>query len=223
MRSTPAIPAWIRDFRHPGYTSIYEMRPEEAKLYCTETLLGDWDGSVLLLAKDAAPAEVIDDRIRRGEADPWRHSERGRDRMGWRTNEKVIELASLLPGEKLYGSALGHLMQDGEETSTDLSGVGSGPLRAHLDSVLRFVLSEMDSLRAIVCLGNHSWDLVSSMYAPRSKSGGELGARVDVDLGGRPGSIFRLYHPSRAFTGGWAARRAEWGRAGDALARIGQP
>ena len=53
MRKTPKIPRWICDFTHPGYTNVLSFLPRCPRLYATETLFGDWDASVLLLAKDA--------------------------------------------------------------------------------------------------------------------------------------------------------------------------
>ena len=217
MRSTPPLPDWIRDFSHDGYTNIFKLRSEETKLFVTETLFGDWDGSVLLLAKDAAPVHVIEARIDSGEMDPWRHSRKGLDPMGWRTNERVEEIAALLPGAKLYGSALANLMKNGEETSGRLGDFSSGPLREHLGDVLRFVVREMPNLRAIVCLGNDAWDLVTSVYAPPTPEAWPLGEPVPAVDDSRELLLFRLYHPSRAFRGRWVARRKEWRRVADEL------
>ncbi len=59
--TTPTIPSWIRSFAYPGYINAYSLDrlKEEPKLFCTETLFGDWDAPTLLLAKDAAPAQAI--------------------------------------------------------------------------------------------------------------------------------------------------------------------
>lgn len=222
MQSTPPLPDWIRGFTHPGYTNIFEMRPTETKLFCTETLLGDWGGSVLLLAKDAAPVHVIQDRVDSGEVDPWRHGEKGRDPMGWRTNERTQELADCLPGSKLYGSALAHMMKNDEETSSALRDFNRGPLRDHLERVLRFVVDAMPNLRSIVCMGNEAWRLSTSVYAPQAASKAPLAQPVAAGAAGAAGRtlrLFRLYHPSRPFAGGWAARREEWAKVGDELRR----
>lgn len=205
------IPDWIKSFSHPGYINVFSI-PElanESKLYCTETLLGDWSGETLILAKDAAPAHVILDRIKSGEPDPWRHGVRGRDPMGFQTNERVKELADLIKGGKLYGSALAHLLKEDERTSSSLSDFHTGPLREHLECVLGLVVKTMPKLRAVICLGNEAHDLVSSIAAGAA-AGLQVGQCSNSTLFERELVIARLYHPSRAFKGGLGARRKEW-------------
>jgi hypothetical protein len=118
-RPTPTIPFWIREFAYRGYVKVYSLDglTHEPKLFCTETLFGDWDAPTLFYAKDAAPAYVIRKRIRDGDPNPWRHGVRGRDRMGYKTNERVVELAEYFRGLKLYGSALAHMLKEDDQTS----------------------------------------------------------------------------------------------------------
>jgi hypothetical protein len=183
----------------------------EPRLFCTETLFGDWAGQTLLLAKDAAPVDVIRARLERGETHPWRHSRRGHDPMGYVTNERVSELAELIHGGKLYGSALAHMLKVGSKTSSSLMGFRSGALQEHLAQVLEFVVDRMANLRAIVCLGADAHWLVSSCITTRS-TGSDLavGKCADAQLFDRRILIGRLHHPSRAFAGGLGARRNEW-------------
>jgi hypothetical protein len=222
--STPKLPEFIRTFKHPGYTNVYHLKGlgQERKLYCTETLLGDWGGQTLLLAKDAAPVSVIADRIRAGESDPWRHGERGRDPMGYRTNEKVLELSDVISGRRtLYGSALAHMLKDGNETSNDLSEMLRGPLYTHLTKVLQFVVESMPNLRAIVCLGKDSRGFVASQRGCGFVESLEPGAVCDATLFGRQLTVGFLYHPSRPFPGGWSARYREWQAVADAIKHRG--
>jgi len=37
----PIIPNWIRDFRCPGWTNVFQLVPNNKHLYGTETLFGD--------------------------------------------------------------------------------------------------------------------------------------------------------------------------------------
>src|SRR5262250_852166 len=144
-RTTPAIPDWIRTFSHSGYINVYsfDCLKNERKLFCTETLFGGWDAPVFLLAKDAAPAHVIRTRIKEGDADPWRHGVRGRDPMGYLTNERVTKIGQLLNGSKLYGSALAHMLKEDEKTSGSLANFHSGALHDYLKRVLKFVVDNM--------------------------------------------------------------------------------
>lgn len=211
-RQTPTIPSWIREFSHPGYVNVYSLDGlrSEPKLFCTETLFGDWDGQTLLLAKDAAPAKVIMARVEAGELDPWRHGVRGRDPMGYQTNEQVEELAGYFTGSNLYGSALAHLLKEDERTSSSLADFTSGRLHNHLKRVLEFVVQDMSKLRAIVCLGNEAHGLVSSCPGGHSVASLPVGGCGECVLFERQVLVGRLYHPSRPQRGSWPARHLEW-------------
>src|SRR4051794_23637894 len=98
MRSTPPIPKQFRQFAIDGYTNVFCILPSCPRFYATETLFGDWDAPVLLLAKDAAPAHVIRDLARTEGVGAWRHAQRHLgDRGGWRTNERLTALAGKVP------------------------------------------------------------------------------------------------------------------------------
>lgn len=93
MRSTPAIPQDFRRFAHDGYTNVFSFLPDCTRLYATETMHGDWDAQVLLLAKDAAPTDAIRERAKAEGCGAWRHSQRCRgDRGGCQTNERLRTL-----------------------------------------------------------------------------------------------------------------------------------
>ena len=62
--TTPPIPNWIKALRVPGYRNIYEYELGQQNLHGTEMLFGDWSGELLLLAKDFAPSEYVENRIR---------------------------------------------------------------------------------------------------------------------------------------------------------------
>ena len=164
MRSTPAIPRDFRKFAHDGYTNVFSFLPDCTRLYATETMHGDWDAEVLLLAKDAAPTEAIRKRAKVEGCGAWRHSERCRgDRGGCQTNERLGTLAQGLPGTQLYGSALANLLYDDPGWSRALPGFYSGRLHAYLADVLRWVIDNMPNLRAIACLGGHAWFLTATV------------------------------------------------------------
>lgn len=220
-RTTPTIPPWIRAFNHPDYINVYsfDRLREEPKLFCTETLFGDWDAPTLLLAKDAAPAHVISARIEDDDPNPWRHGVRGHDPMGFQTNERVEELSGYFTGSKLYGSALAHMLKEDEKTSGSLAGFSSGQLQDHLRCVLEFVVQDMSNLQAIVCLGNEAHRLVSSCPGGQPTAALSVGGCVESELFKRRLLVARLYHPSRAFKGGWTARHIEWRTVADQVNR----
>ena len=166
MIETPAIPEWIREFKHPGYTNVFSFLPKCERLYGTETLFGDWGAEVLFLAKDAAPTHVIkslaEKEAEKGKdvCGAWRHAQRG-DAGGFRTNEQLVILANEIQCSKLYGSATANMLCDDPRWSRALPDFKNGPLHDYLIEVLRWVVDkkQMPNLRVIACLGADAWHL----------------------------------------------------------------
>lgn len=159
-RLTPAVPHEFRDFRLAGYRNIYELLPNESKVYGTETMYPDWSAPVLLLAKDFAASRVVMARIARGETNPYRHADPQRgDREGVVTNTRIRRFVDTALGAKfplLYGSAYAGLLRD--------DGAMSGAHKQNGDlglvygaRVLRWVIDQMTEIRAIACLGPEAW------------------------------------------------------------------
>jgi hypothetical protein len=72
---TPEIPDWVREINHACYKNIFSYDLGNSNLWGTETLLGDWDGEYLLIAKDFYPARYIDDAVAAGVKSPYRHGD----------------------------------------------------------------------------------------------------------------------------------------------------
>ncbi len=216
MRATPILPDWVRSFKDASgqYTNIYERCPDETRLYGTESLFADWDGQVLLLAKDFAPDDLIRRRLsgeatrrfdpvcttcnrsealRERDIRPYRHScwMCDRSEMGTRTNKRLHQLVERLGSPPmLYGSVrVGLLRNDGELS-------GSLPKCRRVDkyceSVLEFVIEQMANLRAILCLGTDASRGVDRLLRCEH---GDAEAQV---RDGRTVRIVRAKHPSRA-------------------------
>ncbi len=132
------------------------------------------------------------------------------DQKFYQTNERVEDLAGHFRGSKLYGSALAHMLKEAEETSGPLVDFTSGRLHDHLTRVLESVVDNMPNFQAIVCLGNESHGLVSSCVGGYTAARLRVGGCAEIELFKRRVLIGRLYHPSRVFKGGWAARHIEW-------------
>ena len=219
MRKTPKIPRWICDFTHPGYTNVLSFLPRCPRLYATETLFGDWDASVLLLAKDAAPTQVIRKLARREGNGAWRHAQRELgDKGGVRTNETLKKLADQLPGSKLYGSATANMLYDDPNWSRSLPSFLRGPLHEYLAKTLRWVIGKMPNLRTIACLGNEAWYLTSMVIGKPQQAGRSSDYRDNsLSLCGRVGErkiiATSLYHPAARASGsrmktGWDSLKA---------------
>lgn len=212
---TPNIPSEFKQFRHPGFTNIFEFLPDCPRLYPTETLFGNWQASVLLLAKDGAPTDVMKAIVQREGADGWRHASRDKgDSKGLRTNMALIKLVEDhgLVGDCLFGSALAHLVYDDPRWSRKIPGLHNGPLSNHLQKTLAWVVSQMPNLRNIACLGEDAWKL-----ACRTFGEGEKAARWQIyrdeeaplicSLADRKIAITAHFHPSR---GSHARKETGW-------------
>jgi len=137
----PTVPEWTRKFSYPGWTNAFHLLPTNNRLYGTETLFGDWNSQVLLLLKDCGPTGELKLGITDPhETNPWRHAQRELgDKGGCRTNEGLVEFASILPGGKLYGSATANMLYNEEGWSRALKGFKSEPLQGFLQRVLQWV------------------------------------------------------------------------------------
>lgn len=204
MSTRPPIPSWIRSFRYQGWTNVFELVPANDHLYATETLFGDWNTRVLMLAKDACPTQSIRDGLANGEADPWRHSQRELgDRVGVRTNERLCRFVSLIPEkELLYGSASANMLYNDPRTSRSLADFRSGDLHEFLKGVLYWVLESMPRVEWVACLGQEAWFLTCAAFgnpaaARNFKEYRESFRPVTGTVGKKTLAAFPLHHPSR--------------------------
>jgi hypothetical protein len=164
MSPTPAIPNWIRNFRDDcgKFTNIYEICPGETRLYGTESLYGDWDGQLLLLAQDFAPVALVKQRLRDGDYRPYHHTcwRQTRREIGAKTNKKLSIFLDQIKCGKLYGSALANLLKNEDYRS---GGLQVNPnVKKFMEEVLNFTIDKMPNLRAIACLGSHAVHLVEN-------------------------------------------------------------
>lgn len=196
MFKTPEVPDWIRTVFHPRYRNIYSFNLDNRNLWGTETLLGDWDGKYLLIAKDFYPASYIQDAIDRGIRDPYRHNPNAV------TNRNLIktlvhfgavdDTTTTTDCNFLYASACFLLRDDGviRGALPDADSVFriSAP-------VIRFTMDKMPNLRVIVAMGR---DAENALKA----------TGMDDTIRKRKLAYFSVSHPSFAMSD--ADRFAEW-------------
>ncbi|MCC6428370.1 MAG: hypothetical protein IT435_16305 [Phycisphaerales bacterium] len=193
MRPTPLIPDWIKTFRHRDYVNVYERIPGESRLFGTETLFGDWNAPVLLLAQDCGVVEDLDKRIASGHPTPHGHG------VGLPTNTKLIRLAGSIGQPKLYGSALASLWRrcGGKRRKPP---AWNELLNAFVIPVISWVATQAD-FKAIACLGEYAWQSVllagdMAEEADRWQEYRDHGDHIDLVLGGRRVRAFAMYHPA---------------------------
>jgi hypothetical protein len=65
------------DFEHlnlEGYRNINELYKQDSQLHACETLFGDWNAEVMVLAQDAANFNTLKKLIDADNKNPFRHS-----------------------------------------------------------------------------------------------------------------------------------------------------
>jgi len=202
------VPKEIREFSYPGCTNVFRLVPTNENLYPValraewKNQFNDWNGRILLLAKDVCPTRVISDSVEREDAQPWRYSQRELgDEGGWRTNERLYYLASMIPGGKLYGSSTANMLYDDPGWSRSLPGFKKGPLHEFLKHVLSWAFECMPQMEAVACLGAEAWFLTCMTTGNQAAARGVKEYRdahkpVTAALGKRKIIAFPLFHPA---------------------------
>lgn len=198
------VPNWIREFSFPGWTNVFQLVPDNKDLYPEalrpdwKTQYNDWNGGILLLAKDGCPTRVIRESR---ELRPWRYAQQELgDEGGWRTNNRLYRLASVIPGGKLYGSATANMLYDHPGWSRSLPGIFGGPIHDFLRNVLTWVLGEMPRVKWVACLGNEAWFLTCTTIgvpaaASRYRAYRDAYEPIIGSVGEKKIGAFPLYHP----------------------------
>ncbi|QQS07811.1 MAG: hypothetical protein IPK69_07255 [Phycisphaerales bacterium] len=162
---TPNIPEWIRTKEIKGYKNIFDhdMCPSESHLFGTEDLYGDWDGHVLLLAKDFGPSCLI--HKRRAASQPlYVHSPSMKtNKMLKRAIEPIRSSRFSCDCGFLYGSAAVCMLRDDEVVSGNLPN-RSEVMRFGAKVLNDFVVPHMRNLQVIVCLGRDAWDCCAKAF-----------------------------------------------------------
>lgn len=207
MPTQPNVPDWISEFSYPDWMNVFQLVPNNKSLYPAalrpdwKPQFNDWNGRILLLAKDGCPTRIIRDRIARCEPQPWRYGQRELgDEMGWMTNERLYSFASTIPGGKLYGSAAANMLYDDPRSSRGLKGFKSALLQEFFQRVLYWVLESMPSVEWVACLGQEAWFLTCNTLghpslANRHSEHRDLYRPVTGLIGNKRISAFPLYHP----------------------------
>lgn len=195
FRATPEIPDWIRGFRaQPLYTSIFEIYPNERRLYGTEDWHGDWNARVLFLAKDAGSSRIFRPISSGGRGWAWITN------PARPTNRNLAPLLNSLPNGKLYASFLGPLLRNDDQESGNLP-MTSSVARFATDLFL-WTASEMTNMDTVAVLGREAWLVVTRAVGhaetfadwKRRHSSGEP---LQVSIAGKTRSLVSLYHPAR--------------------------
>ncbi len=160
LMRTPPIPSNIRDLRAPGFTSVYELLPDEPRLFALESVYGRWDGKILVLDSAPTHVQVVRARLPRKTLRPYCQHETP-------STYGLARLAFPLARHGvLAGSVYGPLLINSNERD-ELQASRDADRKA-LAPMLRFVTKNMPNLKAIVCLGVTAYEFM--LYAMTSKA-----------------------------------------------------
>lgn len=156
---TPPIPKNIRELRVPGFTNVYELLPEEPRLFALESVYGRWDGKILVLDSAPTHVQVVKTRLGRMTLRPYCQHETpatyGLARLAFPLASRGV----------LAGTCYGPLLVN--DNGRDELKRQRDALRRAMAPTLRFVIKNMPNLKAIVCLGVTAYDFV--LHAMTSK------------------------------------------------------
>jgi hypothetical protein len=197
---TPPIPREFRRISASGYVNIFDLNLGNKNLRGTETMLGDWDGEYLLVAKDFYPSVYIDLQREAGERWPYRHHPRIMSNTKLQ-NILVRDFKAISTDAHgginnrtcnfLYISACFLLRTDGQVSDP----LPPGGLEASAP-VVQWTIENMRNLTTIVAMGNDAEEALSD-------------ASITGTIRHRKLRYRKVPHPSR---GALADRNAAWGR-----------
>lgn len=160
---TPPIPKSIRDLRLPGFTSVYELLPDEPRLFALESVYGRWDGKILVLDSAPTHVQVVKARLERKTLRPYCQHETpatyGLARLAFPLASRGV-LAGTVYGPLLVNSNGRDDLRDKRDEH-----------RKAVAPTLRFVIKNMPNVKAVVCLGVTAYEFVlHAMTGKVSKS-----------------------------------------------------
>ena len=159
----------FEDINLEGYRNINELYKQHNQLHACETLFGDWDAEVLLLAQDAANYSSLKKLKQTDNQNPFRHNPKNN------TNINLYNLLSSLrqfdmgdfntPNNRncgLYYANAIWLLKDSE----NMSGAIINPKAAYEVNkcIFEATLNNLPNLKMILSIGKHSYNFLQYFF-----------------------------------------------------------
>ena len=152
-----------------GYRNINELQKQQDQLHACETLFGDWNADVMILAQDAANYNTLKKMKDESHVNPFRHSPKNK------TNQNLYKVMDSLKRFNLgtyedpnnrncnlyYANAI-WLLKD----SKDMSGAITNTKESYVKNgeVFKATLANLKNLKLIVTLGEHSFKFLQNFF-----------------------------------------------------------
>ena len=196
----------FEDIKIDGYRNINELYKQHSQLHACETLFGDWNAEVLLLAQDPANFKTLEDlHMKYPNLNPYHHDGK------IKTNKNLFEVMQSLnrfdlgtydiPNNKncglYYANAIWLLKE-----SSGMSGAITNKKKVYEESKKTFsaTLSNLPRLKIILTLGKHSFDFAMYFFENQIKTNWHntvIERKTHrVQACGRQYSLASIYHTS---------------------------
>jgi hypothetical protein len=159
-----------------GYRNINELYRQHNQLHACETLFGDWNAEVMLLAQDAANFNTLQELKTRDDKNPFRHSPENR------TNKNLFGILNSLdkfdlgaydaPNNRscgLYYANAIWLLKD----SRDMSGAITNLKESYKinGQIFNATINNLKKLKLIITLGDHSFQFLKNFFKDQISMG----------------------------------------------------
>jgi hypothetical protein len=157
-----------------GYRNINELHKQHTQLHACETLFGDWNAEIMILAQDAANFKTLQELKMKDNMNPFRHS------PGNRTNKNIFEIINSLKRFNLgdyvmpnnlncglyYANAI-WLLKD----SKDMSGAITNTNESYKinSQIFDVTINNLTKLKLILTLGEHSFKFLTHFFSDQIK------------------------------------------------------
>lgn len=160
------------DFEHinlKGYRNINELYKQRNQLHACETLFGDWNAKVMILAQDAANFNSLKKLSEESKENPFRHSPENKTNQNLYQVIKSLDIFDLgkyeIPNNTncglYYANAIWLL-----KNSDSMSGSITDTKEAYKINKVIFdaTVSNLPNLRLILTLGEHSFNFIKFCF-----------------------------------------------------------
>lgn len=195
-------------FKHvelEGYRNINELYEQDSQLHACETLFGDWDAEVMILAQDAANFSTLKKLKDANNKNPFRHNSENKTNYNLyqvMASLNLFELGSYeIPNNKkcgLYYANAIWLLKD----SDGMSGSITKTKEAYKENkkVFDATISNLPKLKIILTLGSHSFNFMKFFYGNQFDNDWHQSVKERkvnaVQIGARNLFIGSIYHTS---------------------------
>lgn len=188
-----------------GYRNINELHKQDSQLHACETLFGDWNAEVMVLAQDAANFNTLKKLIDADSKNPFRHSPTNNTNKNLYNILFSLNLFDLgtyeIPNNKkcgLYYANAIWLLKD----SDGMSGSITKTQEAYIANrkVFDATVSNLPKLKLILTLGAHSFNFINFFYGNQISNDWHQSVQErkinEIKIGERNLLVGSIYHTS---------------------------